>query len=208
MRHKSDARRQAILSAAEEMFCRAGFEATSMTAIAVAANSSKATVYAYFESKQALFLEMLLEAGRTHAEGALDELALTPDMAAGLTRFGFRYLVFLSAPRSLALLRLAIAEGSRSGLGRQFYQGGPGRFITELTRMLACHIDAGALKSGDPALMASHLKALIECAMPERCLLDELYQPDPASLWAQASCAVTAFVRCYAPSPLPGSAAA
>src|SRR3989442_15569455 len=53
---RAQANRDAILTAAQELFIQHGFGSTSMDAIAVAANVSKQTLYRYYLHKQALFI--------------------------------------------------------------------------------------------------------------------------------------------------------
>ena len=57
MRHKDDNKHQAICDAAIELITKNGFADTSMSKIAKAANVSPATIYVYFESKEALAVE-------------------------------------------------------------------------------------------------------------------------------------------------------
>ena len=64
-------RRQAILAAATEEFCRNGFEHARMDAIAVRAGIGKSTIYEYFPSKNAL----LTAVGEQMAERVFVELS-------------------------------------------------------------------------------------------------------------------------------------
>jgi len=54
-------RRLALLDAAAKLFEQQGFDKVSLNAIARAANISKANIYRYFESREELFLHLLLE---------------------------------------------------------------------------------------------------------------------------------------------------
>jgi AcrR family transcriptional regulator len=60
MRHKDDSKHQAICNAAIELITRNGFADTSMSKIAKAANVSPATIYVYFENKEALLRKLYL----------------------------------------------------------------------------------------------------------------------------------------------------
>lgn len=55
--------RQQILDTALLRFTEDGFQGTSMEDIAVAAETSRATLYQYFESKEAIFLELMQSTG-------------------------------------------------------------------------------------------------------------------------------------------------
>ena len=55
---QKEQRRASILSAAAELFVQAGLEGTSLSAIARASGVSKANLYRYFESREAILLEV------------------------------------------------------------------------------------------------------------------------------------------------------
>jgi AcrR family transcriptional regulator len=54
-------RRQEILAAAKSLFWKKGFDGTTMPEIAAAAELAPGTLYLYFPSKDALYVELLLE---------------------------------------------------------------------------------------------------------------------------------------------------
>ena len=51
--------RQQVVEAALECFTEQGFHATSVEDIAIRASTSRATLYQYFESKDAIFVELM-----------------------------------------------------------------------------------------------------------------------------------------------------
>jgi AcrR family transcriptional regulator len=55
--------RQQIIDAAIAAFTEHGFHATSIEIIAARASTSRATLYQYFESKDAIFVELMVESG-------------------------------------------------------------------------------------------------------------------------------------------------
>lgn len=59
MRRTSEAKRDAILDVAAGLFREVGFERASMAEISARVGGSKATLYSYFDSKEALFFEVL-----------------------------------------------------------------------------------------------------------------------------------------------------
>ena len=74
MRVRTEAKRAAIVSAAQAAFQEAGFERASMAEIAARAETSKVTLYNYFPSKEALFVEATLEHRRPQFEPAFAAL--------------------------------------------------------------------------------------------------------------------------------------
>lgn len=68
-------RRESILSATLELFEEQGFDRTRLADIGRRAGVSKATVYRYFESKEAIFLELLEQATEEWVRSLESELA-------------------------------------------------------------------------------------------------------------------------------------
>ncbi|MEZ4454697.1 MAG: TetR family transcriptional regulator [Nannocystaceae bacterium] len=76
-------RREAILAAALERLDDEGLEATTLSAIARSAGISKANLYRYFESREAILLEVTLEEAQAWVDalaGALAPLAGSSDV--------------------------------------------------------------------------------------------------------------------------------
>jgi TetR/AcrR family transcriptional regulator, mexJK operon transcriptional repressor len=139
--------RVAILSAAEALFLKHGFSGTSMDQVAVAASVSKQTVYAHFQNKEALFLEIV-----DHMTGGVgDELQVqVPDkfidrpIAGFLTDFAVQQLAFVLTPRLMQLRRLVIAETGRfPELGQLLHRRGPERSINRLTNAFEIYSKTG-----------------------------------------------------------------
>ena len=75
-------RRMDLLTAAADLFRERGFDGVPLSEIAAAAGMSKAAVYRYFDSKEQIFLEILVEDYRswtTRLERALAPLAGSND---------------------------------------------------------------------------------------------------------------------------------
>src|SRR3712207_5867039 len=105
---------RAILDAAAELFLAHGFAAVSMDAVARQAGVSKATLYAHFPGKDALFAAMVAErCDRMAAEvSALAEHGGGTEAA--LRRLCRTVLGFLVAPSTIAIHRIVQAEATRA----------------------------------------------------------------------------------------------
>jgi len=108
---------QAILNAAEILFAEKGFDAASMSAISILAETSKANIYHHFKSKNELYLAVMKTAV-DRSSALLDTLEQAPgtsgqhlsDFAAGQLKN------ILSHKRSTQLvLREALSGDSRRG---------------------------------------------------------------------------------------------
>jgi AcrR family transcriptional regulator len=81
--------RQKMLRIARDLFARKGLKKTSLEDITSAAGIAKSTFYVFFESKEALFLEVLAEDGpivTARMQSELDEAANARDGIARLLR--------------------------------------------------------------------------------------------------------------------------
>jgi TetR/AcrR family transcriptional repressor of mexJK operon len=155
-------KRRRILDAASELFVANGYGAVTMDAVARAASVSKATLYAHFGSKDALFATIIDEACRAN----LADDALFPDagedILAALTAIGERTLRFLLSPRTQAIYRVVVSECARfPELGRALYENGPVRFRAALAKWLGAEAAIGHLAVPDTALAAEHFMGLL-----------------------------------------------
>jgi AcrR family transcriptional regulator len=197
MRQKTEAKRQIILAAAGEVFRKHGFESSSVADIAARVGGSKATIYSYFPSKEALLMEVILAAGEKHGLAAFNEVIAIDDLAEGLRRLGEFHIGFVSSVEAVAVARLAIAEGERSALGREFYQRGPRVMIEKLAEFLEQAIKDGKLRADDPYIMAENLKALYDAGIAERRLLGDLKSLTGMDVSDHAKRAVDIFLAYY-----------
>src|ERR1700750_104069 len=84
-------REQQMLDSAEQVFGQRGYQPTSMNDIAAGAGISKAMLYSYFESKEALYVACVERYRARLFERAEDEVMHAPDPAAGLEAFARVY---------------------------------------------------------------------------------------------------------------------
>lgn len=197
MRVKTEARRQAIIAAAAEVFSEVGFDAASMSEISARAGGSRVTLYNYFSTKEELLFEVILGAAVQKRDDAIAALRTTKDLADGLRGFGTRYLKWMTSPDSLALLRIGIARGGNSDMGRLYYERGPGPGWAELTAFLRTAIEHGKLRAEDPKAMTMQLKALYEAGLIETLLLGVTNKVGKMNLSRRAAIAVDVFLRAY-----------
>ena len=97
MRVKTEAKRDAIVRAASEVFREMGFEGASMSEIAARAGGSKATLYGYFSSKEELFVAVIHGAAGAHFEPIFAALAKdSDDLERVLQRYGEKIMAVVS----------------------------------------------------------------------------------------------------------------
>jgi AcrR family transcriptional regulator len=197
MRVKTDAKRQEILAAAGDVFREQGFAGASMAAVAERVGGSKATLYRYFDSKEDLFVTVMLDAVLDHANEVFDTLRPSEDLRRTLERFGASLLALSLSEESLSVRRNSIAEGSRSGVGERLYERGAKLLWSRMADFLAGEMDAGRLRREDPWMVGMHLRGMLESDLVNRALIGADVDARKASLKLHAAKAVEALLRAY-----------
>lgn len=156
LRKRRKAERPAeLLAAALDVFSEKGFAATRMEDIARRAGVSKATVFLYYESKQALFAAVVQEAVVPHLEAGEALLNLEgADPATLLPELLRRYWQVLGDEKLAGIPKLVMAEAKNFPDLAAFYhqhvvQRGRAIFVAVLQRGIA----AGTFRACDPELM-------------------------------------------------------
>jgi TetR/AcrR family transcriptional repressor of mexJK operon len=162
-RSKDQRKHDAILKAAMRLFLKNGYSDTSMDAIAGAACVTKQTVYAHYQSKDALFAHMIAELCNKHApSGALLEDS-NQSVEALLYQIGISFLNLVTGKEGLAVTRLVIAEATRQPkLAKRYYEGGTQRMISMLAQFLDRQHKRGELSIVNTFSAASYFFAMLK----------------------------------------------
>jgi TetR/AcrR family transcriptional regulator, mexJK operon transcriptional repressor len=197
-------KREAIVTAAREVFLQHGYAGAGMDDIAARAAVSKVTVYNHFADKQRLFTEVVTQAIRqaenqTHA--IVESLATSEDLERDLRRFARQHLTVVLQPQLVQMRRVIIGEADRfPELARNWYQTGPLRGATKLARVLEELSRRGLLRVPDPPLAAEHLNWLILSIPLNRAMFHATDAPQsPRQLRRYADEAVRIFLAAYRP---------
>jgi len=188
---------ESILAAAQRAFLAGGFGAVSMDAIAREAGASKATLYAYFTSKEELLGAVVARQSERYAEG-LSAGELDPrDVEASLNAIADRFLRLLLSPEVIAINRIIIGEVARfPALAAIFWRAGPERVRVQLEEFCRRAATAGTLDIADTRLAAGQFASLVRGEIHLQQLLG-LGEPDDAALRAAARNAVATFLRAF-----------
>ncbi len=192
-------KRRQVVEAAARLFMAQGYGATSMDAVAREAGVSKATVYAYFPGKDALFAAIVGEACEREAQGRPSCPSTGgADLAATLVSLGEGYLSFLFREEVLAIQRVVMAEGPRfPELGRAFYESGPRRMVLWLTGWFGTLQREGRLREGDPELAAEQFLSLLRSTAFLRRMLRLPPAADAGEIAGIVAAAVDTFLRAW-----------
>lgn len=190
-----------VMEAGSKLFTEHGFGAVSMDQVAKMAGVSKATVYAHFQSKEQLFIAIVQAACLSYTESVIPEVRDAPDIRSALMRIGQSIASFLTAPRTLAVYRVIVAEGPRfPELAKRYYETGPRTFKRSLAQYFA-EVDAlGWLKVDNPRLASEQFCSMVRGPLYMPVLLGLLDDPDTLSVETVVSGAVDVFLRSYGPN--------
>lgn len=100
--------RQRIVQAATRLFSERGFDGPTVDDIAAAADVAKGTIYNYFDSKEAILFEFLVEVEQ-RVQGELGRFAEAPGPLATIIADWLRYQFELKAPY-LPLVRITLSQ--------------------------------------------------------------------------------------------------
>jgi len=148
-------RRQHYQSVAVELFTERGFNGVSMDEVVAAAGGSKATLYRYFPSKEALFEGIIGDLTQmTIAARPVDELGrLALDDA--LREIGRAAAQAALSERATVLFRLAVGEHNRfPALANVMFERGPAVTYERLRRFIEARAEAGEIEVDDAQIAA------------------------------------------------------
>jgi len=204
---RGEARRQAFVRAAFDLFLERGYGGVTMGDIVGRAGGSLTTLYELFGSKERLFEAILVDfASDLTAE--LEDEALGDQGMRGmeaieavektLTRLAERFLTKILEPRALAWFRMATAEAVKfPELRAPFLRAGKGTLRGKLAAYLAAQARAGRLRVADPELAAAQFFELVKAPLHMRALLGDLDAVPRGALKRQARAAVRTFLYGY-----------
>lgn len=201
----SASKREAILSAARELFLRDGFDRTSMDAISSAANVSKRTVYDYFGDKAHLLgavLEAAAEATLNTLRETLDHhlsdtaaIRTQPALERALMDFAIDLGTVVIGSSNYSTL-LALTSGLRTETSLvnsdPYATSAPEEAIAE--RLAHFHA-LGLLDAPDPREAADHFNALT--ILLAYSTVHDPTQADPERIRRSIAGGVRAFMRAY-----------
>jgi AcrR family transcriptional regulator len=197
--HEDSAKRRQIMEGAREAFL-AGFDAASMNDVARAAGVSKGTLYAYFDSKEALFEAMIREERAQQPERQCLFSTEETDPAIALRLYGRRLMAKVMRAESIAQIRVVVAaSGKFPRLGQAFYEAGPLFGLTMLKERFDAFVAAGTLVIGDTALAARQFADLCLGDVLKRHLFAVGETSTPEEIDAMVEDTVTLFLKAYGP---------
>ncbi|MHC5264318.1 TetR/AcrR family transcriptional regulator [Streptomyces sp. UC4497] len=202
-RRLAQQKREAITTAATELFLERGYDGTSLARIAEAAGVSKSTLFKQFPTKAALFEAIVTESWQRDAGDAAAR-PRTGDLRSGLTTIGHRYADLIGRPGMAALFRIVIAELPRfPELGRMQFELGKLPYFTSVQDYLESEHEAGNADVPDATGAANQFLGMIaNYVLWPRMLLTD-WDPTASDVHDAVEQAVQTMLARYAPSRRP-----
>lgn len=191
-------KRRQILDGARHVFLEQGFDSASMNDIAEAAGVSKGTLYVYFDSKEALFRELVREEKAAQFPAIFDFDTSDPDVRGTLTRVGLAFASFVTQPHVVTAKRIVVAIADRMpAMATEFFEEGPRQCAFRVAAYLDTQVAAGRLAISDTYLAAVQLLELTQATLSLPLMFGYPQPVSEARIGVVVDSAVNVFLAAY-----------
>jgi AcrR family transcriptional regulator len=195
---RREARRAKILKVAREAFLEDGYAGTSMATISGRLGGSKGTLYAYFRSKEELFVAVVEELTDRHGSAIRSRITAGEAPETVLTAVGRQVLQVVTSEEPLKLQRLVAAEAERfPELGRALYERGPKLCHGPLSSYLKGAVEVARLRPHDTELAAWQFISLCRARSLEPTIWNLRPPLNPDEIERHVAEAVATFIAAY-----------
>ena len=194
-----DPRKQrAMLCAAQKHFLTYGLERSTMDGIAADAEVSKATLYAHYTSKEALFQHMIRAKCTEYTPpDFFHELHPLPPRKA-LERFSLNLMQLVLSPEVVALYRVIVSETGRNPqIGLLFYEAGPMNVKSYVVALLEHYKKNRLLKFQDGFMAVEMLGSMLLNEPHMRCIMGFAPAPNEKAMKKHAKFCVDIFLTYF-----------
>jgi TetR/AcrR family transcriptional repressor of mexJK operon len=187
-----------ILKSAIKLFLKLGYSNTSMDAIAIAAKVTKQTVYSHYQSKNALFNEMVMTVCQKHAPSKSSLIGKNDTIEEALYKLGLGFLNMVTSKEGLAATRLVVAEAQRHPeLAQCYYESGSRQMLNIVADFLEQKNRQGKLHIPNPLSAASYFFSMLKGNYYLRILLNIKPMPTSGAKEEHVRETVAIFMRIY-----------
>jgi AcrR family transcriptional regulator len=193
-----DARREAILDVASDVFLEEGYANATMSTIATRVGGSKGTLYNYFKNKEELFAAYVVRHCAWQRDAMFEIESELGDIREALIKTGRIYLSIVLSDFSMANFRVIVAESQRTPeIGLAFYESGPRSGSRRLGALLQKGVDSGQLQIEDPVHAAQQFIGLCQNHLLKARLCGAMAEPTPEEIDREVLPAVKVFLAAY-----------
>jgi AcrR family transcriptional regulator len=193
-----------IRTAALRLFLEKSYDTVSIDLIAATAGVSKATVYAHFAGKEALFTEIFNMRCAEMTDRIHVPEVFEGDVEGTLMAIARDFVALFLEEEGVALYRLLVGEAHRfPEIARRFDVPGPGDAGGRLVGLIGQMTEAGALAVDDVEIATDELVSLLLGRVPFGQALG-LMRPSAEEIERRIASAVRLFVAGYAGAGVAG----
>jgi AcrR family transcriptional regulator len=196
-----DQRRERIIQVARSVFYEVGYAGASMSMISSRLGGSKATLYAYFNSKEDLFEAIIREQCEQLADLFLAHTG-TNDLRTTLTIMGRDLLTTIMSDEAIRTFQLIVEESHRNPqLAEMFHNVIQSQGRANLTALLQTAHDKGQINAPNILEATIVLKSLIFGDCHFKRIMNLSAPPTEEYLSRQVALAVDIFMTYYSVKP-------
>lgn len=187
-----------VLDTARSVFLEHGYDRASMDMIAQEAGVSKATVYAHFETKQQLLVQLVHEECKAVGPAVFSTLKLPiEDIEIALRTIARNFTSVFLNNRGLDFYRLIISNLNQfPEVAAIFMEAGPDQHRAEIADFFNKAIQQGLLKIDDVNLAVKQFLGLVAADLPLTWAL-AIQAPPPGQYDEMINSGVRLFLRYY-----------
>jgi AcrR family transcriptional regulator len=199
---KREARRQAILDAAYDLFLEKGYEATTLSDIVGRSGGSLATLYELFESKPGLLRAMVHGQCDRVGSGLERAFCSVQPVEKTLREIAENLFDEILRPRAVALFRVVVAQcGRQPELGKLLYDSGPAVGKAKVADYLREQSEAGRISVGDPQAAAQMFFQMVIGHHHHLLLMCAIDPPSKEARTAHLDFAISSFLKVVSADP-------
>ena len=192
-----DQRRERIIQVAREVFYEVGYAGASMSMISSRLGGSKATLYAYFNSKEELF-EAIIRESCEAMQAIVHAHIGTNDLRQSLSTVAREMLGMILSDWGNRTLQLVIEESHRNpDLARVFNDTIERHGKSTMLMLMQTAHEKGQITAPDPVEAAMILKSLLFGDLQFKRILNVCPAPDEATLVRHIDRAIDVFMTYY-----------
>lgn len=194
-RYTTEARRQAILKAAADVFLERGYADASIDAVVEKSGGSKATVYALFGNKEGLFSAAAAECAEEFASaiGTVNVCTSLPD---SLRRIAVAYMKVVLSPKKLAMFRTMCGDSARMPeSGDIFFRLGPQTAQTAVAKYFRECAAKHLIEVDDFEQLAEYFLGALRGSLFNRALFNPTRAPTEKEIERHIDFVVETFLR-------------
>ena len=192
-----DQRRERIIQVARSVFYEVGYAGASMSMISSRLGGSKATLYAYFNSKEELFEAIIREQCAGMAE--LFEAHMgSDDLRQSLTAMARALMGAVMSDQTIRTIQLVVEESHRNPhLSQMFHNVMQSQGASSMHALLQAAHDKGQIHAPNIVEATSVLKSLLFGERHFKRIMNIAPEPTEEQLYRQIDLAVDVFMTYY-----------